>query len=300
MDNSTLDSSSQPKKHSLIPNIEDFNGSIDDVDKSVHDYIWTKHRTLYVSTWIASITICLILFVLIFKYYDQTSGDGRVFMFPLVALMVPFGLYLHFRVQMQHLFMKQIAQALGFSYQSIGDPNTLEGKVFAAGHDKKMEDVISGSYQEYPIQICNYQTVIGSGRSSRTESYAVFALSLDAILPDILLVPGKTGSMLGTLNPLDNAPENDTKIYLEGNFSKYFTLYAPKDFEMEIRVIFQPDVMVMLIDKYQSYRIEIKNNKMYVLAPSMTKKQEFLTVHDLIDTLFIRVAPYLKEAGAKE
>ncbi|MGC1779892.1 MAG: hypothetical protein WBB34_18315 [Xanthobacteraceae bacterium] len=275
-----------PQYH-LIPNIDDFNENIDDVDLGVHDYIWTKRRTLFLGVCAASVAVCAALWLLEVKYYGtlkDAMGDT------LLVLLVPWLLYVHFKTQMQHLFMQQVAQAIGFGYESTGSLQTVQGKIFELGSARRMEDVLSGVYQGHPIHIFGYSCRIQAGKSSYTVRYTIFALAFGGAMPDIAMAP-KSFSTAGTLG---SAPDGCTKITLEGDFNEYFHLYAPNSYEVEIREIFQPDLMAELVEKYQSYRIEIAGGTLYVVCPLITNKAKFLAAHDLTDQLFGRLALQLK------
>ncbi len=285
-------------KRRLIPDINDFNGSVDDIDKGVHDYIWSHHRRLYIWSWVVSIAACIVLFILEIIYLAPLLGsnqDARAYALPLLTLTWPAAIYAHFRFQMQQIFMQQIALALGLSYVGHGDPASVAATELAAGHDKTMEDVMVGLYEEQPMRIYNYTRTIGYGRGSHTDIYTVFELTLSKSYPDIRLCPSLPflGGRMST-----SASGEEKRIELEGDFNNYFSLYAPQGYDVQIRVIFQPDIMAQLIDKYQKYTIEIYQDKLYVLAPSFSKKSDFLATHDLIDSLFTKMVPYIQEAAS--
>jgi hypothetical protein len=186
--------------------------------------------------------------------------------------------------------MQQIARAIGFRYQPTGSLRGLRAKFFQLGTSPRIEDVLSGVYRGYPIEIFNYGFTVQHGRSSHRETYTIFALQFDGVLPDIALTPRSllvAGSLAG-------APDADVEVTLEGDFNEYFTLYAPKAYDVDIRVIFQPDLMLELIEKYRSYRIEIAGSRIYVVSPLICNKAKFLAAHDLIDRLFERIVPNLK------
>ena len=294
--------STTEKKYHLIPDINDFNENIDDVDKGVHDYIWTHHRTLYLGSWIGSVSLCIALFGLEILYLAPTmqsigEHDGRVYLLPLIVLSWPVGIYTHFKLQMQHLFMQQIAQVLGFTYAGKGDLTSVTSKILNAGHDNKMDDAMVGIYQGYPMRVYNYTFTIEYGKSAHTKEYTVFELTFDKKLPDIVLRPVMSLSIGGFSVTPNISSSNETSVRLEGDFNKYFNLETPKGYDMEIRVIFQPDLMAELIDKYQRYSVEIFQNKLYVFATTLTKKTDFLATHDLIDSLFTKILPYIQEVG---
>jgi hypothetical protein len=276
----------------LIPDVDDFNDNIDDVDRGVHDYIWKKRRALFIGTCAGSAAVCAGLWGLEFAYYGEflQSLGARIFWYPAAVLLCPAFLYAHFTTQMQHLFMRQLAQVLNFEYAATGNLNSVEGKIFELGRARKIEDVLSGTYQGQPVRIFSYAFTIQEGRSSRTEHYTVFALAFDCDIADIALTPK---SFLSA-STLSKAPDDGIKIKLEGDFNEHFNLYAPRLFDVQIREIFQPDLMAELIDKYRSYRIETAGNVLYVIGPLITNKAKFLAAHELTDKLFTSVIPRLQ------
>jgi hypothetical protein len=280
----------------LIPDIGDFNDTIDDVDDGVQNYIWNRRRTLFLSVCLASIVICVGLWSLELSYHARVPRPPgqNVPLYPLAAFFLPIGLYLHFRAQLQHLFMQQIAGAIDFRYYSTGSLGGLEAKFFQIGTWRRIEDVLSGVYRGCSIEIFNYRFSVQHGKSSHTEQYTIFALDFDGVLPDIALAPR---SFLGA-GSLASVPAADVEITLEGDFNEHFYLYAPKAFEVEIREIFQPDLMTELVEKYQSYRIEIADSRIYVVSPLICNKAKFLAAHDLIDRLFDHMVPKLKAVAS--
>lgn len=276
------------QKRNLIQDAGNFNMNITDIDQGVHSYIWSRHRTLYLTSIIGSTVLCVgLLFYL--NQITSFASNPRAFEIPFFAFLWPVFLYAHYKLQIQHLFMEQIAQAIGFTHEVRGDATSITGRLLNIGHSKKMEDVISGTYQGYPIRIYDYTYTIGYGKGSHVEHHTIFEVAFDKKLPDIFLQPARYVLFSG------NTGSDDISVTLEGDFNKYFILYAPKNYDMEIRVIFQPDLMADLIDKYQAYSIEIYENKLSVIAPLLTKKTDFLTTHDLVDSLFTKIFHSLKE-----
>ena len=55
-------------------------------------------------------------------------------------------------------------------------------------------------------------------------------------------------------------------LSLEGDFDKYFTLYAPREYERDALYVFTPDLMVLLIDRLASYDLEIVDNRLYTYS----------------------------------
>lgn len=276
-----------PSYH-LVPDIGDFNDTIDDVDDGVQTYIWNRRRMAFLAVCLVSAALFVGIWSLEASYYAHHVGGPQP-PFPLIAFALPIGFYLMVRAELQHLFMQQIARAIGFDYQATGGLRGLQGKFFQLGTSRQVKDLLSGRYRGCPIEIFNYSFTVQQGRSSRNESYTIFALTFAGVLPDIALTPK---SFLGA-DSLACAPDGTVAISLEGDFNDHFRLYAPNTFQVEIREIFQPDLMAELVETYKSYRIEMAGSRIYVVSPEISNKAKFLAAHDLIDRLFDRMVPKL-------
>lgn len=68
---------------------------------------------------------------------------------------------------------------------------------------------------------------------------------------------------LAGINKLPLSFSSQQKIDLESDFSKYFTLYAPKGYDADVRYIFTPDIMMSLIDESHHFDVELIDDKLY-------------------------------------
>jgi hypothetical protein len=309
----TIETTASLQEHHLIPNRKDFDENIDDVDISAHRYVWKRHWLLYTSSIVASIVMFVVLFWLEIIYFsssqyaqylgnsDNNSGWSTIiFSLPLLVFLVPVSVYSYFKSQMRRLFWHQIAEVISFTYQGKADPSGFEGIAFKEGHGRKMTDLLTGSYEGYPMRIYNYTATLGYGKGSYSANFTVFELTFGSTLPEILLNPisvefvkyGPGQTLQGFI------ASNMKSISLEGNFNDFFELYIPSNYDFEIREIFQPDLMAELIDKYRDYAIEINGEHLYVMAsPAITTKSRFLATYDLVGSLFPKIRPSLKDAA---
>lgn len=58
------------------------------------------------------------------------------------------------------------------------------------------------------------------------------------------------------------------QLSLEGDFDKYFALYAPKDYENDALYIFTPDLMLLFMDESNTFDAEIVDNKLFIYSKS--------------------------------
>lgn len=67
---------------------------------------------------------------------------------------------------------------------------------------------------------------------------------------------------------------NSQRISLEGDFDKYFTLYAPKQYEVDVRYILTPDVMAALVDQSSLFDIELVDDMVFFYALQSEKSDD--------------------------
>ncbi len=84
---------------------------------------------------------------------------------------------------------------------------------------------------------------------------------------------------------------------LEGNFSDYFTLYAPLQYDIDVRYIFTPDVMGLMIDNVASFDAEIVDDKLYFyiedgLMPPMQYTERLLKLVQAVGRKVYRQTDY--------
>lgn len=60
--------------------------------------------------------------------------------------------------------------------------------------------------------------------------------------------------------------QKDQVMSLEGDFSKYYTVYVPKKYERDALYIFTPDIMELLIETGAQYDVEIVDDSLYVYS----------------------------------
>ncbi len=141
-----------------------------------------------------------------------------------------------------------------------------DGLVFKAGISQSVSDVIT--MQDGLIEIGRYAY---NKSKDKVEAGTYMCLQLENKLPHMVLDAKDNNHDMLSIK-LSNLPVsfNRSQILDLGiEFSKYFTLYAPKEYEKDALYIFTPDLMALLIDNVNQYDIEIIDDKLYVYAPEM-------------------------------
>ncbi len=268
--------------------------SIDNVNKSALNYF--KAHYLFAISVIVSTGILEILSVIYyFNYYlleilTPAETPAPAVLFLLAPLMLPILVFVYLQRKFQHEFMKQFAAANGYVYSAKGDLSGLDGDLFRIGNSKFVSDVVSGSYENYPISLFTYQYIIGSGKDRRAYYYTVFKLGFSASMPDILLKSKYVSEDF--IFKIKNV--NAEYIKLEGDFNKYFTLSVKKGYEVEALEVFTPDVMQELVEKAKSFSLEIINDHLFIYTSKIVSTQKDLyAFYDLAKYFIEKLGPVL-------
>ncbi len=237
------------------------NSQIEDVSSSTWEYI-SAHYMVYV---ILFLFFCVVVF-----YFAPTIPTIFI-----LAILGSWGYSFAYK-KVKREFTQEFGRSIGFTYMDSSPIESVSGKLFSTGHDRSISDVLSGVYQNIPMQIFTFRFTIGSGKSSHTYSYTVIEATLTGTVPHILLFSKIHNSVVS-----DWFSEDET-INLEGDFNKYFTLRVPEGHGQEAFQIFTPDVMTKLIDMAYELSFEFIGNKLYIYAVRViTKRDDFQNMFDL-------------------
>lgn len=185
-------------------------------------------------------------------------------------------------------FRKEIAKELGYAYGPKANMDSVSGPLFRVGRagpefgNRQIKDVISGTYQNKPIRIYTFSADVG-----RHEHYGftVLELTFDTNLPEIIL---RRIQMV-----LTDGGRKEV-IGLEEKYQKYFRLYAPDGYEIEVLQIFDMDLLDYLIEYANDLNIELSKNKMYIYTQKIvSNKKQLMYMFELTKRLSEHLGPFL-------
>ncbi len=190
--------------------------------------------------------------------------------------------------------LKDFALLNGYTYSRSGNIDTIPSLYLKIGHSRYISNVIAGKYKESPIKFFDFQSTIGYGKHRRQVNFSVFEIEYKSELKRFLLLSRKMRFSSGNLyDGFENGFGREIK--LEGDFHKYFTLYVPEDYEIEVFQIFTPDIMVKFIDLAQNFTFEFTGNKILIYTRGLIYKKEKLNkVHELAKILVDELATKLE------
>jgi hypothetical protein len=98
--------------------------------------------------------------------------------------------------------LQQVAQELGFEFQTVGDASLLTSlnrfHLFSQGHTKKQSNVMRGKTNELEVTIFDYRYTTGSGKHSHTWNHTVICFRFDGPpLPEFSLRPENFAHKIG-------------------------------------------------------------------------------------------------------
>lgn len=145
--------------------------------------------------------------------------------------------------------------------------------------------VLSNSYQlnfdGKPVDIFDYSYQEIS-RTRGSYLYGVAIIQTEKSYPHIYLD--------GKANGGNGVYKSWQKLSLEGDFNKYFDLYAEKDMQIETLSFLTPDVMAQFIDNAQNYDIEAYGNTVAIIAKgTLYNKKEMDGLLRCLDALMLEL-----------
>ena len=156
-----------------------------------------------------------------------------------------------------------------------------DGLIFKRGHSKEMTH-----YMKFKSgwEMGSYEYTEGHGKSSTTYEWGFASMPLKRALPNMMLC--SAGSKIYnalTTSGLTDSLSSDQKISLEGDFDKYFTLYAPKEYTTDALYLFTPDVMQAAVEHGAAFDMEIIGTRLYIYRQDNTELTKQKTLQDYVE-----------------
>lgn len=200
----------------------------------------------------------LIIATLVDLVFHHTADPGMV---TYLGILVIAAIGSRIAIQIQY---KKLAKVYKFAtanrlwfVQELHDPS-YQGVIFSEGYGRMVSTALV-----FPdgTEIGNYQYTTGAGKTQEVHYWGYVRIKLARRLPNMVLDAKKNN----TFRKFSNLPESFNRgqiLSLEGDFDKYFTLYAPKEYETDALYVFTPDVMATLIDAGASYDMEVVDDNL--------------------------------------
>lgn len=168
--------------------------------------------------------------------------------------------------------LSHFADDNNFVFVESNEDISESGTLYKHGYDRRERYILSGVFSDLPARISNYEYSTGSGRSRQDHTVRVMRLELPNKLPHMVidcLIESDTA--VSTLPITFNASQ---KLELEGDFYKYFNLYAPDKFAVSALALIAPDAMDALMRMKSLCDIEIIDRYIYFYWPKFEITQQ--------------------------
>lgn len=181
----------------------------------------------------------------------------------------------------QYVQMDRFARQHDMVYEV--DPISVmagNGLLFSIGHSRKFHEVlykVDNGNRVY--EVGTYQYTVGSGKNKATYIWRYACVDMKRNLPHMVLdAKGNNQGLFGK-NVKKGLPIGLQKkqiVSLEGNFDDYFTLYAPESYDVDVRYIFTPDIMQLMIAESAKFDAEVVDDKLYFYAREFGATDKFI------------------------
>ncbi|MEY3784471.1 MAG: hypothetical protein RLZZ230_793 [Candidatus Parcubacteria bacterium] len=197
-------------------------------------------------------------------------------------------------------FWIKVAETKGWKYIGTESVNNNSALLFSFGHSQLIVYKIEGYYKELPLSIFNAEYVTGQGDYISEHTFPVFSFELPMNIPHFYL--NRTDN---SVNFFSNVKY---KVSLPKAFENKFSLFAPKEYELEALQVFTPDILHHLLSIDWNYDVELVNNRVFVIRNNQLKSieqldKELLTAYEFVKKIEnntssmkftpIRETPYL-------
>lgn len=174
-----------------------------------------------------------------------------------------------------------------------------KGSLFqvSGAYAKRENRIINGRLKNFPFKLSDYHYETGSGKYKKSYGVRVMRLTLPRKLPhmviDCLVEEGESGTAFGGGGGLSTLPidfDSSQKIDLEGDFHKFFSVYAPDKYAISALTVIAPDTMEILMRMKSLCDIEVVENYIYFYWPDEKigveqYKSVFSTVFEVMDEI---------------
>ncbi|MDB5186742.1 MAG: hypothetical protein JWM07_214 [Candidatus Saccharibacteria bacterium] len=223
-----------------------------------------------------SIALPVIMTVLVVSVYMAVAISANLFQWGVIVICTTFVIAvgavfarwsterLILRNARRSVILENFANESGLSYSLLVEKPELVGVIFQLGDSSKIRDRFCSDDDTF--EVGNYEYTVRHGKSRTTYVYGYLRIKLERKVAHMFLDSiGNNMNIFG--NSFSNIPiamTSDQILSLEGDFDKYFTLYAPAEYEQDALYVFTPDLMALLIDTVADYDAEVIDDQLFI------------------------------------
>lgn len=243
-------------------------------------------RNLIMSAIACGLIVFVSIYLIIIGLWIESTALICIFVVTLATITVATFANTRFNIK-----LRGFASANNLIYLKDVAQTERPGLIFNEGYSRSVEAGFRSENAGF-YELANYQYTTGSGKNTQVNLYGFLSIKLPRRLPNMVL-DSRKNNLFGRISNLPDAFKSDQKLSLEGDFDKYFTLYAPDEYKQDALYVFTPEIMQLLIERVSDYDIEIVDDYIFLY-----KKDGFdLTSADLLQSLFTLASKIQLEIG---
>ncbi len=184
----------------------------------------------------------------------------------IIIILLPIGYYYS---KAYKEFMHSFAQLNNMYYIEVGSVEDCRGRLFQVGHSRRVNNVITGAWNSFPIRLFNYSYTQSDDKNNITYSFTVMEISFNDIqFPSIFLKPRM---MWGSFTPFGKY----TNINID---NKLFSLFVAEGYEIEALQIFPDALLDYLTTSAPNFSIEFADNRINIYDDKNISNKKDLTL----------------------
>jgi len=184
----------------------------------------------------------------------------------------------------ERVFWKKFADDHHWKYEETGSCQEEKAILFTAGISRQMRNTVSGVVDNHPIRIFQYSFNIQQNKQKKVYSYTVFEFKFSGRFPHFYL--NRHDDQFGS--------STGEKVSLPTEFEKEFTLYAPRQYEIEAHQIFNPEILSYILDSDLRYDVELVDEKLFIFKNyHINNRADLEKEFDKAHALALKLAPIL-------
>lgn len=195
-------------------------------------------------------------------------------------------------------YLPAFASVNGFEVRDSSYSINKDGSIFGVGDSPVDSNILTGNYRGFDFELLQHKYWTGSGKNRTQHGLTILNLKLPKKVPHMVIdskiedATAYSGSVLPVLF------DKDQKITLEGDFSKYFDVYSPRNYQVSALSLLTPDVMQTFLTKLHQVDVELVNNRVYIYDPDlMNSREQIKDMFEAADAIIDEWSGKLKRAN---
>jgi len=259
-------------------------------------------KPLFISVIVIILIVQTILLVSLPSIFTYTAKSGDLFtnnenvfgiaiacfilLFFVMAVMVAIRKWVVATRQRVHLKTFALANGFTFLQSSHINADDYKGLIFNQGHSKEIEYGIQSTDLRY--EFANYSYITSTGKDSTTHRTGFVRMKLPRRMPHMVL-DATSNNLFKRFSNLPETFTSNQKLSLEGDFDKYFTLYAPAEYKTDALYVFTPDIMQLFIVNAHTFDAEVIDDDLYLYTSCSLKldnAESLQALFELVDKIY--------------